>query len=124
MRSTLYKNSTLAMITFYCCSISNVIGQDFSVDGNRWYEFEVSIFSQQHAGAIDEILDPDDGLLGYPDNTIRLKQAIDNYMIDFNADQFSLSAEPEFNAQNERRFSPPTELFNRDQPSRIKGVLA
>lgn len=61
--------------------------QSFSYDGNRWYEIEVSIFSNEGSGSSNELLIPDKTRLTYPEPIRMLEPAAGDYMLDFAADR-------------------------------------
>lgn len=58
--------------------------QGFSYDGNRWYEIEVSIFTNQGiSGANPELFFPGDIELSYPERILELTPLSQFYSIDF-----------------------------------------
>lgn len=59
--------------------------QTFSYDGNRWYEIEVSIFTNAGYQASDEILIPERTTLAYPEPIRQLVPAIRSFMVPFDA---------------------------------------
>lgn len=63
---------------------SGAYGQGFSYDGNRWYEIEVSIFTNQGImGANPELFFPGDIELSYPERILELTPLSAFYAIDF-----------------------------------------
>lgn len=59
------------------------LGQTFSYDGNRWYEIEVSIFTNSDMDASDEMVVPEHVTLAYPDPIRQLVPAIRNFLVPF-----------------------------------------
>jgi len=59
------------------------IAQTFSYDGNRWYEVEVSIFSNENPLPHNEMLIPDKTELSYPEIIRPLAPASQMYKLDF-----------------------------------------
>ena len=68
--------------------------QSFSFDGNRWYEIEVSIFSNERLEANNELVIPEKIQLNYHDPIRQLVPASSNYRVKFenDADARSLSS--------------------------------
>ena len=62
---------------------SAVHAQTFSYDGNRWYEIEVSIFSNENAGAGNEQVIPDKVTLAYQEPIRQLESAISAFLVEF-----------------------------------------
>lgn len=59
-------------------------GQTFSYDGNRWYEIEVSIFTNQSSLSINpELFLPEYVELLYPEPILKLTPALTDYHVDF-----------------------------------------
>jgi hypothetical protein len=57
--------------------------QTFSYDGNRWYEIEVSIFTNQNASAVNqELFLPEHVELLYPEPILQLTPYLQNYYLD------------------------------------------
>jgi hypothetical protein len=59
------------------------VAQTFSYDGNRWYEVEVSIFSNENPLPHNEMLIPDKTDLSYPEIIRPLAPASQMYRLDF-----------------------------------------
>ncbi|MDG2174887.1 MAG: CsiV family protein [Gammaproteobacteria bacterium] len=59
------------------------VAQTFSYDGNRWYEIEVSIFSNENPLPHNEMLIPDKTELSYPEIIRPLTPASQMYRLDF-----------------------------------------
>ncbi len=57
--------------------------QTFSYDGNRWYEIEVSIFSNENARQTSERTNPANTTLEYPESVIALTSASAGFLIPF-----------------------------------------
>ncbi|MFL2840342.1 MAG: CsiV family protein [Pseudohongiellaceae bacterium] len=75
---------TISIIYFSLCANSNTKAQTFSYDGNRWYEIEVSIFTNQNLREINqELFLPDYVELTYHEPILQLTPALIDYSIDF-----------------------------------------
>lgn len=62
----------------------NAQAQTFSYDGNRWYEIEVSIFTNQNNRSNNpELFLPEYVELLYPDSILQLTPALTNYYVNF-----------------------------------------
>jgi len=59
------------------------VAQSISLDGNRWYEIEVSIFSNESPLPHNEIFIPDKTKLSYPEPIRQLVAASQMYRFDF-----------------------------------------
>ena len=58
--------------------------QTFSYDGNRWYEIEVSIFTNQNSRLVNqELFLPSHVELYYPEPILQLTPVLNDYFIDF-----------------------------------------
>ena len=83
MRTLLYQAVLLILLML---ARSGAHGQGFSYDGNRWYEIEVSIFTNQGIReANPELFFPGDIELSYPENILELTPLSAFYAIDFSA---------------------------------------
>lgn len=59
------------------------MAQGFSIDGNRWYEIEVSIFSNQGPQRSNELVIPEKIDLSYQQPLRQLEPAVSSFLIDF-----------------------------------------
>jgi hypothetical protein len=81
----MYKTILIALVCLLLGS-TQCIAQGFSYDGNRWYEIEVSIFTNQSlSDAYPELFLPDGASLRYPTPILQLKPLRQFYAIDFSA---------------------------------------
>jgi hypothetical protein len=74
------------IITGLLCLLAGgqlAVAQTFSYDGNRWYEIEVSIFSNENPLPHNEMLIPDKTELSYPEIIRPLAPASQMYRLDF-----------------------------------------
>ncbi len=69
---------------------SGAVAQTFSYDGNRWYEIEVSIFSNENADTSPELVMPDKTRLAYPQPILQLEPAINSFLVNFDDDEAEL----------------------------------
>lgn len=75
---------TVSILLFALMAKSYSYAQTFSYDGNRWYEIEVSIFTNQSSLSINpELFLPDYVELLYPEPILKLTPALMNYYVDF-----------------------------------------
>ncbi len=66
--------------------IQHSAAQTFSYDGNRWYEIEVSIFTNQYTNTdYPELFLPEQVELFYPEPYLKLTPALSDYYVDFAA---------------------------------------
>lgn len=78
---------TVNILLIAALAIPNSIAQTFSYDGNRWYEIEVSIFTNQSTLSPNpELFLPEYVELLYPEPILKLTPALTNYAIDFASD--------------------------------------
>lgn len=79
------QNSRMPLLLLLCLLAPVANAQTFSYDGNRWYEIEVSIFSNsnENAGAGNELVIPDKIKLSYPEPIRQLQTAVSTYMVPF-----------------------------------------
>lgn len=64
---------------------ASTAAQTFSYDGNRWYEIEVSIFSNEALTPGNELVIPEKTKLAYPEPILQLLPASSSFRIDFEA---------------------------------------
>lgn len=79
-------HNRLRAVLLLCCGLLplEALAQGFSFDGNRWYEIEVSIFTQEPFGSANsELFVPERSLLFYPQRITELRPAYDSYRFDF-----------------------------------------
>lgn len=76
-----------------CLATSGAVAQTFSYDGNRWYEIEVSIFSNESADTSPELVMPDKTPLAYPQPILQLEPAINSFLVNFDDDEAELDQE-------------------------------
>jgi len=62
---------------------SDAMAQGFSIDGNRWYEIEVSIFSNEGPEVSNELVIPEKTDLTYQQPLRQLEPAASSFLIDF-----------------------------------------
>ena len=75
---------TVSILLFALMAKSYSYAQTFSYDGNRWYEIEVSIFTNQSSLSINpELFLPEYVELLYPEPILKLTPALMNYYVDF-----------------------------------------
>ncbi len=75
---------TVSILLLALMAKSYSYAQTFSYDGNRWYEIEVSIFTNQSSLSINpELFLPDYVELLYPEPILKLTPALMNYYVDF-----------------------------------------
>ncbi|MDC0598892.1 peptidoglycan binding protein CsiV [Gammaproteobacteria bacterium] len=79
---------TRLIILFTAFSLALMVqptnAQDFSYDGNRWYEVELSIFTNQKLGSINsELAIPEKTILEYPVAIRELIPTTSTFLIDF-----------------------------------------
>ncbi len=78
---------TASILLFALSAYPNARAQTFSYDGNRWYEIEVSIFTNQNARSINqELFLPASVELLYPEPILRLIPALKDYYLNFSED--------------------------------------
>lgn len=74
---------TASILLFALIINQEVIAQTFSYDGNRWYEIEVSIFTNQNVSSVDqELFLPELVELFYPEALLQLTPYLQNYVLD------------------------------------------
>jgi hypothetical protein len=73
----------LHLIPFVLLTGGQAAAQSISFDGNRWYEIEVSIFSNESPLPHNEMLIPDKTELSYPEPIRNLVPASQMYRFDF-----------------------------------------
>jgi len=74
---------TASILLFALTINQEVIAQTFSYDGNRWYEIEVSIFTNQNVSSVDqELFLPELVELFYPEALLQLTPYLQNYVLD------------------------------------------
>jgi hypothetical protein len=78
----LHKTITILLL-FLIASPTPASAQSFSYDGNRWYEIEVSIFSNENTGKNNELVIPEKIQLNYLEPIRQLSPASSGYMVDF-----------------------------------------
>ncbi|MBN4053737.1 hypothetical protein JYT97_02515 [Haliea sp. AH-315-K21] len=84
---------TISIVFFALAANTNATAQTFSYDGNRWYEIEVSIFTNQSARAINpELFLPEHIELLYPQPILQLTPAFKDYLLDFSADNVAINS--------------------------------
>ena len=77
------KNIISALLMLLAAN-SPSLAQTFSYDGNRWYEIEVSIFTNQSPSSTNqELFLPGHIELFYPEPLLQLTPALNDYSIDF-----------------------------------------
>jgi hypothetical protein len=83
--------------------------QTFSYDGNRWYEIEVSIFTNQSSLSRNpELFLPDSVELFYPEPILELTPALANYYIELPIENFDNTTNNLFLAQQSLSDTPET----------------
>jgi len=76
--------ATLIALFYLLLGNTQCLAQGFSYDGNRWYEIEVSIFTNQGLpDANPELFLPDDVSLSYPSPILELIPLSQFYSVDF-----------------------------------------
>lgn len=84
---------TASILLFALTLNQAVTAQTFSYDGNRWYEIEVSIFTNQNVSSVDqELFLPEYIELFYPDPILQLTPYLQNYYLDSWQTQSALSS--------------------------------
>lgn len=79
-----FSTSILLSVLFSLAVTPNTQAQTFSYDGNRWYEIEVSIFTNQNNRSTNpELFLPDYVELLYPKPILQLTPALTDYYINF-----------------------------------------
>lgn len=79
-----FTTSFLSSALFLLATNPNAQAQTFSYDGNRWYEIEVSIFTNQNNRSNNpELFLPDYLELLYPEPILQLTPALTDYYINF-----------------------------------------
>jgi hypothetical protein len=89
------QNKLKTSISLFVLLISREsMAQTFSYDGNRWYEIEVSIFTNQNMSTADqELFLPEHVELFYPEPILQLTPYLQNYYLDSWQTDSNLSAD-------------------------------
>ena len=88
--------STLSFALFLLAANHHAEAQTFSYDGNRWYEIEVSIFTNKNSRLLNqELFLPGHVELYYPEPILQLKPALNDYFIDFLPANLQIDADTE-----------------------------
>ena len=77
-----------------CLAAPAAMAQTFSYDGNRWYEIEVSIFSNEGVDTSSELVIPDKTPLAYPQPILQLEPAVSSFLLDFDEGQDEIDKAP------------------------------
>ena len=78
--------TTTILLLLLIASPAPALAQSFSFDGNRWYEIEVSIFSNERLEANNELVIPEKIQLNYHDPIRQLAPASSNYRVKYEND--------------------------------------
>ncbi|MDG2091055.1 MAG: CsiV family protein [Gammaproteobacteria bacterium] len=85
--------STLSFALFSLAANHHAEAQTFSYDGNRWYEIEVSIFTNQNSRLVNqELFLPGHVELYYPEPILQLTPVLNDYFIDFGPVNVAINA--------------------------------
>jgi len=93
------------IITINCILPATLTAQTFSYDGNRWYEIEVSIFTNENADAHNELVIPEKHRLFYPEPIHQLTPASSGFMIPFRENSVDERLESLFDNTQSRNFN-------------------
>ena len=93
--------SYISLILFLCVSLT-VEAQTFSYDGNRWYEIEVSIFTNEYPREQNEKLIPRNTQLSYFQPMIQLTPASQSFQVFFEERDADSSPDPFFGNEVEQ----------------------
>lgn len=104
----------LCFCVFWLGATRTLQAQTFSYDGNRWYEIEVSIFSNETTLPGNELLIPDKTDLSFPESIRTLVPASEMFAVAFDQpnDAF-LIQEQTFNPAFNSPFNPPSNINER-----------
>lgn len=116
----------LALLSALACGATGA--QEFSIDGNRWIEVEVSIFTHEDPALRgSEVFLPEQVSPKYPESLVRLTPIIEGFTIDFSNGATGGETAPQDSAENEAaldnspygpEFQPEPRTFRVMDPAR------
>lgn len=102
--------TTLCLVV--CLYSGNANAQGFSYDGNRWYEIEVSIFTNRSLNTLDRELSlPENIILDYPAPILQLTPVAASYSYDFPDETFNPDTSGDGQVNQNMLYNPANNEF-------------